>query len=713
MKSLCVIFRFVVVVCLSITASLLYAQLADSPWPTYQHDYRRSGCSPYNGPEEAEIEWEYLSDERWSYIGNPIIGNDGSIYFVEEALLEVEKYRMETKYWKINALSSRGTHKWSIKVNEEIEGDLSIDINNVIYFRTLDSLYAIDEMGQIKWSIEKYLYCDPIINKHGSIYSADYRGIVVFDQNDGSEKDLLFTSSNSTIASMIMDDDILYAFTQDTILYAVDVAQDKILWQHKLDVAPWFSYLSSTDNQSVYVASADDNKLIAVNQNGVQWSFSPANHDVNARMHILSPVAIGPNKHLFLPVWQNLMVIDPSGCLIDNLKYSMGYYDAGPFIEPLVDAAGCVYFSSWGNLYAFTANGREKWDVNFGEQFNTSALAMGFDGTLYCGLYANGWTNGDWRRSKFVAVSGPSIQPDKPSLSSIPKQVNFYTILSGNYGDKTVQIKNIGHADLEIFDMQITGTNAADFTIQAGGGSRTIAPNQSHELSIRFTPGASGTETAVLQINSNALSSPDEIQLSGITAYPLANSPWPQFQRDPQHSGRIGLMGPGEPNIVWTYRTDGAVQAPPVIGPEGGIYAGSMDGSMYALDSDGQLQWTFPTAGEILGAAAVLQDGTIIFGSCDRHVYAVDKNGQKKWSFATDGTIWSSPTVGDNGLIYIASQDDYLYALAQDGSLVWKKKTGRAFSLFTGLRGRRHCLHCYECWYGLCLFTGRTVATSI
>ena len=674
MKSMTVLCIVAVIEGLVFHVTPLSAQLADSPWPTYQHDYRRSGCSPYNGPEQAEIDWEYESDERWSNVGNPIIGADGTIYFLEEALSEVDIYEMETKYWKVNALSYDGEHKWSIKVSDEIRGNLSIDINNVIYFHTWDSLYAVNENGTIKWTIGKYLQCDPLISRDGSILSADYGGIVVFDQNDGSEKDRLFTDNNSYITKTILDDDILYAVTLDTMLYAINVTQDRVLWQHKLDIDLCFSYLSSGDNNSVFVASYNDDKLMAVNQNGVQWTFSPAVHDKHAYI-CRNPVAIGPNKQLFLPVGESLMVLDPAGYLQYILKHSMGNYGVGTNVEPLVDAVGSVYFYSiWGDLCSFSPRGQEKWNINLGENFTATSLAMGFDGTICCGLNHNGWTDDYWGRSKFVAVSGPSIQPDKPSLAAIPRELDFSTVFSGDYISKTLQIKNIGHAELQISDMQITGANAVDFSIQAGGGAVTIAPNQSHELALRFTPGTGGTETAVLQINSNAPSSPDEIPLAGITAYPLAHSPWPQFQRDPQHSGRIGLYGPGEPNVVWTYRTDDAVEAQPVIGPEGEIYVGSFDGSMYALDSDGRLRWTFPTEGEILGAAAVLQDGTVLFGSCDYHIYALDKDGQEKWSFATDGTIGSSPAVGDNGLIYIASQDHYLYALAQDGSLVWKKK---------------------------------------
>lgn len=202
----------------------------------------------------------------------------------------------------------------------------------------------------------------------------------------------------------------------------------------------------------------------------------------------------------------------------------------------------------------------------------------------------------------------------------------------------------------------------------------------------------------------------------------LANSPWPMFHHDLQHTGRSPYSGSADPHFKWNCDVGNKIQSAPTIGTDGTIYVGSYDKNLYALSADGTLKWVYTTIvgiyGEgirsspavgnnnsiyvgsvdgnlyalnprdgslkwryttghaILSSPAIGADGTIYVGSYDNKLYAIKPDGSFKWSFTTGGFIYSSPAIGVDGTIYFGSYDKYLYAVKSDGSLRWKYLTG-------------------------------------
>ncbi len=108
------------------------------------------------------------------------------------------------------------------------------------------------------------------------------------------------------------------------------------------------------------------------------------------------------------------------------------------------------------------------------------------------------------------------------------------------------------------------------------------------------------------------------------------------------------------PSIRWSYRTDDAVWASPVVA-DGTLYIGSYDGHLYAISTEtGELKWRYRTGDRIDGSPAVV-DGTVYFGSFDRNVYALDAGtGEERWIHGTRGIVRSSPTVRD-GVVYVGA----------------------------------------------------------
>ncbi len=153
----------------------------------------------------------------------------------------------------------------------------------------------------------------------------------------------------------------------------------------------------------------------------------------------------------------------------------------------------------------------------------------------------------------------------------------------------------------------------------------------------------------------------------------LADSPWPMFGQNLQHTGRSPYTGPEIPELKWSFLTGSHVGSP-AIGSDGTIYVGSSDHRLYAINPDGSEKWSLLT-GRVIGSPAIDVDGTIYFGSGDGRLYAITPDGTEKWNFLTGGYYFSSPAIGTDGTVYFGSYDDKFYALNPDGTLKWSFNT--------------------------------------
>ncbi|MEK6558689.1 MAG: PQQ-binding-like beta-propeller repeat protein, partial [Planctomycetota bacterium] len=111
----------------------------------------------------------------------------------------------------------------------------------------------------------------------------------------------------------------------------------------------------------------------------------------------------------------------------------------------------------------------------------------------------------------------------------------------------------------------------------------------------------------------------------------LADSPWPMFRHDIQHTGRSPYPSVQKPAVKWIFQTDGPVTSSPAIGEDGTIYFGSKDKKLYAITRNGELKWAFETQGEVESSPAIKKDGAIFFGSWDNYLYALNSDGSVRW----------------------------------------------------------------------------------
>lgn len=185
----------------------------------------------------------------------------------------------------------------------------------------------------------------------------------------------------------------------------------------------------------------------------------------------------------------------------------------------------------------------------------------------------------------------------------------------------------------------------------------------------------------------------------------LADSPWPVFHGDSKLTGQSKYeTGKVDGTIKWRFKTEGGMEASPIIGKDGTIYIADQKCNLYAINTDGTQKWKF-NGGEPVyskewknsnctqSTPAIVKDGTIYFITMAGYFYAINPDGTEKWRFPmfTFKNIWSSPAIASDGTIYFASEayppresgkpqekPGYIYALNPDGTKKWEFTTGAA-----------------------------------
>lgn len=162
-----------------------------------------------------------------------------------------------------------------------------------------------------------------------------------------------------------------------------------------------------------------------------------------------------------------------------------------------------------------------------------------------------------------------------------------------------------------------------------------------------------------------------------------ATAVWPNVGYDADLTGHCPYAGPViEPKLRWQFDLAGSyVGVPPVIGPDGTIYAcNAGGGTLYAVSPDGQEKWRYDARKEI-NALAVDGWGQVYLAA-GFTVTAVDSGGKPIWEGKTRGETFGL-TIGPDGLIYATARDTYhaVYVFDAKGGLVWAAPTPKGIEL--------------------------------
>jgi len=124
--------------------------------------------------------------------------------------------------------------------------------------------------------------------------------------------------------------------------------------------------------------------------------------------------------------------------------------------------------------------------------------------------------------------------------------------------------------------------------------------------------------------------------------------------------GRDALYGT-DPATDWQLSLGGAVRGTPAL-KQDTIYAGTVSGSVHAVNIYGDAIWSYP-AGSPVNSGLVVSGGTLYAGSEDGYLHAINvSTGKPRWRYQTGGAVRSQLLVA-GGVVYFGSLDGSVYAV--------------------------------------------------
>jgi outer membrane protein assembly factor BamB len=118
----------------------------------------------------------------------------------------------------------------------------------------------------------------------------------------------------------------------------------------------------------------------------------------------------------------------------------------------------------------------------------------------------------------------------------------------------------------------------------------------------------------------------------------------------------------------------------PVIGADGTVYFGSMDGHLYAIAEDGILKWKFGAGSPIPQSPALDEHDNLYFSSARGIFFSLDKDGGFRWAYdlrkdASPAFIEAQPVTGKDGTVLVgaswAGPSYAIYAFSAEGKVKW------------------------------------------
>ncbi|HWB02370.1 MAG TPA: choice-of-anchor D domain-containing protein [Verrucomicrobiales bacterium] len=119
-------------------------------------------------------------------------------------------------------------------------------------------------------------------------------------------------------------------------------------------------------------------------------------------------------------------------------------------------------------------------------------------------------------------AGGPEIVVEQGPATGVPDggTVDFAGVKLSLSGSAVFQLRNAGTANLTGINLSIDGPNASDFAVTVPPPA-VVLPGESHDFTVRFTPGALGARQAMLHIASNDTDeNPFDLTLTGRGALP-------------------------------------------------------------------------------------------------------------------------------------------------------------------------------------------------
>jgi outer membrane protein assembly factor BamB len=470
-------------------------------------------------------------------------------------------------------------------------------------------------------------------------------------------------------------------------------------------------YVADTGNARIQILDPQGNFLLAISDERFMGPRYIAVDDAG-RIYVTD---LSESVHVFNPRGDPLQSFGQPGSLPSQFS---------AIADLDVDAAGELYIVDSGNgrvqkfsllsgpLFTFGDEGEPRELLNRPE-----GIALDADGNVYVGDAGNNRIQKYAPGGTFLRTLAAEV--GEPRDMAIDEQGNIY-VSNGDTG--LIQVfDSQGHPLLELGQGQlddpwgIAVDEEGRIFVADAGNHRLLLFVRAEEVPTPM-PAPTTEASPAPEASPTALLPPIE-----------GPAPWPMFGSNSQHTSHSLAEGPATPNLKWMFRA-GILANSPALGADGGIYFGSLDGNLYALNPDGTEAWR-AAFGQISGVPAISEEGTIHVGVAspmEKMFYAFNRDGSLGWGYhieshivesspviGPDGTIYLaasnpetargavialnpdgsekwryevgsripfSPTLGPDGTIYVGARNGNLYALNPDGSLKWQKNLGAVTS---------------------------------
>jgi outer membrane protein assembly factor BamB len=339
----------------SVPQSISSGGLMNSSWPMIGHDLHHTSRSPYGSLGNHLVEkWKVELDKPAHYKCSPVVAKDGTIYIATGTTLDT-----------LYAINPNGTIKWKYKVSGHYSENLvtpALGEDGTIYVNSdEEEFYAFYPNGTIKWItyLERGGKSSPAINDDGTIFVGGGKNMYAV-YPDGTIKWMFPSGSKISTSPAIDDNGIVYFASNEGYLFALYPNNGTMNWK------------------------------CMINDLGGNW---------------IDPV-IGDDGNIYILGGYKLRCIAPNGTKIwkvinaGSYGLSMGY-------------DGTLY-TGMGNLRAYTPQGQVIWEI---EKIGYSQnVAIDKNGMLYM---ISDYANGD-EKARLLQIS-----PDGKILTSVNSSVDF------------------------------------------------------------------------------------------------------------------------------------------------------------------------------------------------------------------------------------------------------------------------------------------------
>jgi outer membrane protein assembly factor BamB len=367
--------RILLVVCVTVvfgfSSVMGYAQLANSPWPMFQHDLRHTGQSQYAGPSVPVLAWSYATG-FWVSSSSPALGGDGKAYFGSQD-------------YRFYSLNSNGALNWSYLTAGWVMSSPALGSDGRIYVGSWYStdpsnnyLYAFNLNGSLDWSYAIFLgvLSSPALGSDGKVYVGS-DGNYLFSFNwSGSLSWSYRTGSTIAFSSPALGSDgKVYVGSDGNYLFSFNL-NGSLDWSYVTGGNVRRSPALGSDGK-VYIGS-EDNNLYSFNLNGsLDWSYVTGDA-------VSSSPALGNDGRVYVgSADNNIYSFKPDGTL------AWTYLTCDQVSSPSLGNDGKVYVGSRdNNLYVLNSNGIFKWSYAT-RLYVYSSPALGSDGRVYVGSCDN------------------------------------------------------------------------------------------------------------------------------------------------------------------------------------------------------------------------------------------------------------------------------------------------------------------------------------